>query len=771
VYTITFNAQGGAGSPGSQSITYGTKIGTLPVPTYAGYTFNGWFTEASSGAQYVAGMAYSTVGNTPLYAQWTANGYTITFVDAQLGTVSPAKSVTYNAPTGALPVPTRDGYTFAGWFTAATGGTQYVATTVYSTVGNTTLYARWAANVYTITFNAQGGAVTPGSQSVTYGTATGALSVPTRPGYSFKGWFTAATGGTQYVGGTALYDTVGNTPLYARWAANVYTITFNAQGGAGSPGSQSITYGTATGALPVPTRDGYTFAGWFTAATGGTQYVGGTALYDTVGDMTLYAQWTANVYTITFDAQGGTVSPGSKLVTYGAQTGALPVPTRPGYTFNGWFTAASGGVQYTEATVYRIADDISLFARWFGETQTVCTVTFNSNGGSDISPQPVAAGDKATRPADPTKAGYFFGGWYRDALLSVQWSFPTDVVGSNMTLYASWLDGSQPIYTVRFVSNGGSPVDPQRVAHGGTVTRPADPTRDYYSFGGWYEDDTVFYFPCNFNRKVYESVTVYAKWIAFDIEEARVVINGNVLSPKDDVITCTVPCGDTATLRISLDAIPGNTALIPVNRPYPPDTAITLTSLDGKKKEYTLRVEKPLVFSDIVVVQLGGKLLMAIANPAYNGGFDIKAAQWWKRGDVKVGSKLYYVSSEETASDSLYVRLQDATGAWFSTCPYVPAVASARGGTTREAVYPNPVAAGGMVYLVGDELRELSGLSGLEDSYATFLLFDVQGRPLREGKTSELHQGLTMPATPGIYHILLNGKAGKLQLKVAVSSN
>jgi hypothetical protein len=258
---------------------------------------------------------------------------------------------------------------------------------------------------------------------------------------------------------------------------------------------------------------------------------------------------------------------------------------------------------------------------------------------------------------------------------------------------------------------------------------------------------------------------MYAKWIAFDIEKAKVVINGKVLSPTDDVITYTVPCGDTATLRISLDTIPGNTALIPVNRPYPPDITITLTSLGGQAKEYTLRVEKPFVFSDLVHVQLGGKLLMLVANPAYNGGFNFQAAEWWQTGGDQVGSKFYYVPSKETMYSSLYVKLRDATGRLLVTCPYAPAAAGAQGGAAREAVYPNPVAAGGTVYLIGGELRELGEL---EDRYATFLLFDVQGRLVREGKTSDLHQGLVMPDTPGIYHIILEGKAGRLQLKVAV---
>jgi uncharacterized repeat protein (TIGR02543 family) len=493
---------------------------------------------------------------------------------------------------------------------------------------------------------------------------------------------------------TISFNLTQDTMLTANFEVIPYHIIYEMNGGV----NDSLNPATYTVrdkiTLKKPTRPGYTFTRWRNMDSNTVTVIG----KGSTGSMALWAEWKVNEYTIRFDAQGGgTVSRDSQPVTYGTRIDSLPVTNHSGYTFKGWFTAATGGTQYTDTTVYRTADD--------------------------------------------------------------------------MTLYASWLPEGQTIYTVTFVSNDDSPADTQRVAHGDTVKRPADPTRDYYSFGGWYEEDTAFYYLWNFERKVYESCTVYAKWIPFDIEKAKVVINGKVLPPTDDVITYEVPCGDTATLRISLDTIPADTALIPVNRPYPSDTAITLKSLGGQTKEYTLRVKKPFVFSDIVVVQLGGKLLMTIANPEYNGGFNIQAAQWWKRGGVIVGSKLYYVLSGETASDSLYAKLQDATGGWLSTCPYVPAViTSAKGGAAREAVYPNPVAAGSTVHLKENVLigGELQGLGELEERYATFLLFDVQGRLVREGKTSELHQGLTMPATPGIYHILLDGKAGKLQLKVAV---
>ncbi|MDR0688024.1 MAG: leucine-rich repeat protein, partial [Prevotellaceae bacterium] len=156
--------------------------------------------------------------------------------------------------------------------------------------------------------------------------------------------------------------------------AATYTLTFDAQSGTVSPTSKTVTSGVAVGALPTPTRSGYTFGGWYTQPNGaGTQYIENT-VFSTSDNLTLYAKWTANnaaTYTLTFDAQEGTVSTTSKTVTDGVAVGALPMPTRSGYTFGGWYTKTNGaGTQYTENTVFSASSNLTLYAKW----------TANSNG-------------------------------------------------------------------------------------------------------------------------------------------------------------------------------------------------------------------------------------------------------------------------------------------------------------------------------------------------------------------------------------------------------
>ena len=154
-----------------------------------------------------------------------------------------------------------------------------------------------------------------------------------------------------------------NTDEYNNYFSGVVQITFNPNGGSVSETSRMAFFGTAIGALPVPTRTGYTFAGWYTSASGGTQITENTIVTATDAE-TLYAHWTANNYTVTFNANGGTVSPSSKSVTYTGTYGSLPTPYRDYYTFDGWFTEASGGTQVSSSMVLNSPNNVTVYAHW-----------------------------------------------------------------------------------------------------------------------------------------------------------------------------------------------------------------------------------------------------------------------------------------------------------------------------------------------------------------------------------------------------------------------
>ena len=166
--------------------------------------------------------------------------------------------------------PTREGYTFLGWSTSSTAtSATYSAGSSFTTNTNTTLYAVWKANNYTISYNANGGTDAPSSQTKTHGTSlTLSTTKPTRTGYTFLGWSTSSTATSATYSAGSSFTTNANTTLYAVWKANTYTVSYNANGGTGTPSSQTKTYDECLAlSYDQPTRDGYWFAGWATSSS------------------------------------------------------------------------------------------------------------------------------------------------------------------------------------------------------------------------------------------------------------------------------------------------------------------------------------------------------------------------------------------------------------------------------------------------------------------------------------------------------------------------
>ena len=267
-----------------------------------------------------------------------------------------------------FPTTTRVGYTFLGWYTEREGG-ELASSSTSPITEDLILYAHWQINDYTLTYNVNGGnALSPASKEVTYNTAYGDLPTPTRTGYTFAGWFTEATGGTAVSSETIMG--AGNVTIYAHWTANLYTAYLDKQDGSEETTPIIVLYDSAMPEATAPSRTGYTFGGYYSAQNGG-----GTPYYN--ADMSsahnwdidtdnsiLYAKWTANQYTVSFDSKGGSPSPGDITVTYDAEYGTLPTPTRYGFTFDGWYTGETDGTQVESSTIVQITDDQTLYAHW-----------------------------------------------------------------------------------------------------------------------------------------------------------------------------------------------------------------------------------------------------------------------------------------------------------------------------------------------------------------------------------------------------------------------
>lgn len=448
--TVTLNNQS-ATTAGTTSVTatYGLAMPSITVPKKTGYTFGGYYTGTSgSGTQYYTSSGTSAknwdkTAATTLYAKWTANKYTVTLNNENATTAGTTSvSATYGSAMPSITAPKKTGYTFGGYYDGTNGsGTQYykadgTSARTWNKASNATLYAKWTANKYTVTLNNQS-ATTAGTTSVsaTYGSAMPSITVPKKTGYTFGGYYTGTNGsGTQYYtssGASARsWDKTSATTLYAKWTANTYKVTFNANGGTTPTASKNVTYDSTYGTLPTPTKDGHTFKGWYTSASGGTQITSSTKVSITSAQ-TLYAQWTTNTYTVTFKNYDGTVLE-TKSVNYGSAvtySGATPTKKADAqytYTFSAWDKALTNITANTVITAK------------FIPTVNQYTVTFDSMGGTvEIEPIIIPYGSACGELPTPEKDGFIFKGWYTKEIDGEKVTNET-IVTSNMVLYAYW---------------------------------------------------------------------------------------------------------------------------------------------------------------------------------------------------------------------------------------------------------------------------------------------------------------------------------------------
>lgn len=212
-----------------------------------------------------------------------------------------------------------------------------------------------------------------------------------------------------------------------------YTVTFESNGGTAVK-SQVIAEGETVTEPETPTMEGYTFAGWYTDAELTTAYDFTTPV---TSDITLYAAWKEEIdyYTVTFESNGGTAVE-SQVIAEGETATEPEAPTLEGYTFAGWYTDAELTAAYDFATP--VTSDITLYAAW-EDTETIYTVSFETNGGSEVVAQAIYAGQCAFQPADPTKEGYVFEDWYADEELTNSFDF-TQPINADTIIYANWTE-------------------------------------------------------------------------------------------------------------------------------------------------------------------------------------------------------------------------------------------------------------------------------------------------------------------------------------------
>ena len=359
--------------------------------TRAGYTQVGWSTVDGGEKVYDLKDIYTKNEALTLYPVWNTNKYTITF-DTNGGSEIAPITQDYGTEITAPDNPTRKGYTFKGW-------DKEIPKTMPAE--NITVKAQWEINQYTITFDTNGGSeIAPITQD--YGTEITVPDKPTRKGYTFKGW-------DKEIPETMPAE---NMTITAQWEINQYTIAFDTNGGSEiTPITQD--YGTKITAPDNPTREGYTFKGW-------DKEIPETMPAENI---TVKAQWEINQYTIAFDTNGGSeIAPITQ--DYGTEITAPDNPTRKGYTFKGWDK---------EIPETMPAENMTVKAQW---KINQYTITFDTNGGSEIAPITQDYGTEITAPDNPTRKGYTFRGWDKE--------IPETMPAENITITARWRDTEKP---------------------------------------------------------------------------------------------------------------------------------------------------------------------------------------------------------------------------------------------------------------------------------------------------------------------------------------
>ena len=463
---------------------------------------------------------------------------------------------------------TRQGYAFAGWYTAAVGGEPVSSATVVT--GAVTYCAHWSANKYKVVFD-RGDEFATGAmddQPMTYGQESALSSnLFARVGYTFAGWDDGEDAVVaKYADGAVVSNLTAEADatvtLYAVWTQGDNTVTFDANGGTADETRRIVKTDAQLGALPNASRTGYALAGWFTAPTGGKAVMPDTVVK---GDVTYYAQWTANSYTVDFNERGGTGAMDDQPMTYDQEaTLSSNLFTRVGYAFLGWtddVEELDDVLYYDGVVVSNLTDEANgeydLYAIWAANEYSV---TFHANGGEGTMDEQVFLYDEAKRLTANAfvRSGYTFAGWddgedavvakYADGAVV---SNLTDEAGGEYDLYAVWAANA---YVVKFNANGGEGTMGEQVFLYDEAKRlsPVDFDREGYGFAGWATaaDGEVVYADCQLVSNltalaagVYE---LFAVWTQ-GANDVRFDANGGMASFTRRSVKTDDPVGELPT--------------------------------------------------------------------------------------------------------------------------------------------------------------------------------------------------------------------------------
>ena len=378
--------------------------------------------------------------------------------------------------------PTKSGYKFVGWYDNENFTGEAITEISAGTMGDVTLYAKWNALDYRISYELNGGTNAENPDGYDVSDLPVSLHVPSRTGYIFKGWYMGENRVLAIPVGTT-----GNVVVSAKWEPITYTIDFDTNGGLPTLSSIDYTIESDSFTLQEITKVGYTFDGWYNGETKVTEITTGT-----YGNMTLVAKWTADLYTISYDLADGVNSP-ENPTSYTIESGLITLkdPTREGYTFAGWYN----GEQLVTTIDSNTLENISLTAKW---TVNSYKLTFDVDG--NLTEKTFKYGESITAIENPTKVGHTFVGWSEE--------LPETMPANDITVEAKWEINSYDItYDLAGgVNNSENPTT--YTIESGLITLK-NPTREGYTFLGWYNGEQLVTI---IDSNTLENISLTAKW-------------------------------------------------------------------------------------------------------------------------------------------------------------------------------------------------------------------------------------------------------------------
>ena len=517
-YIVSYDPNGGVNAPIDRTnYQAGSPVTVKGQDSMfrTGYTFTGWNTkEDGNGTRYAEGTTFDITADTTLHAQWTANEYHISYDTNGGGDGIGSTDLEYDK-SGTISkgdALSRDGYDFAGWSWTKDGLVAYLGGETVKNLTDEngkelTLYAIWTPKQTTVTLDAMGGTPDKSYARATYGEEMPSITIPTRTGYTFGGFYDAIVNGKQYYdadgNSTNKWDKTADVTLYASWTANTYNISFDTSGGEGfiimgTP----LTYDEPRNLPKADTlsKDGCVFAGWSLRPDGATVgFTDGQEIKNLTaengGTVTLYAVWQPiPAYTVTYNANGGTGGPAeSDSVTKGGSyTVPKTEPTREGYKFLGWSENPAATVnQYKAGDSLTMVRNITLYAVW--QKLGTYTITYESGVSDDSVSNLPPAGEKtegvpySLSRITPVCEGYDFKGW--SIIKGGEKTYDAGAVydeNENLKLYAVWEAKSYKLYvynsgagTLTVTRNGQTLSTNDAIQYGDKLTITVEPLAGY----------------------------------------------------------------------------------------------------------------------------------------------------------------------------------------------------------------------------------------------------------------------------------------------------